>query len=94
MIPVALIVGGLTKVFGVTKLISFLLLGIYLLLIKYALAHPLVVVEKMEASPALSRSWKMTKGHFWYVAGCYLFIGISVLLIRWVVYSMIADQGE
>ena len=57
-------------------LISTVLVEIvFLLLLKYALANPLVVVEDLSAPTALAVSWRMTKRRFAYVFGCYLLIG-------------------
>jgi hypothetical protein len=52
--------------------VNFALAFVYLVLIKYALAFPLVVDEQLNARQALKRSWQMTRGHFWYVLLCYL----------------------
>lgn len=53
-------------------------MAIFFLFAKYALADPLVIVEKMNAQNALRKSWEMTRGHFWYVVGCYLFLGLGL----------------
>jgi hypothetical protein len=61
----------------VLDFISVLLAIIYLVFIKYALAYPLVVVEGLGPLAALGRSWQMTRGRFWYVLGCYVFVGTA-----------------
>jgi hypothetical protein len=50
---------------------------LFLVFAKYALADPLVVVENLNPLRALARSWRMTRGHFWYVLGCYIFVGTA-----------------
>jgi hypothetical protein len=49
---------------------------LYLIFLKYALADPLVVLEDLPALDALKKSWKMTKGRFAYVFGCYVFLAV------------------
>jgi len=68
---ISLIVGVIGK-FVANKFVTVFVIGFFLVLIKYALAYPLVVVENLAAWQALKQSWKMTKGHFFYVFGCYL----------------------
>lgn len=70
------------KMLGLGRMGILIAIGFYLVFIKYALADPLVVVENLMARPALQRSWEMTKGHFWYVAGCYLVIGFGDWSLR------------
>ena len=60
---------------------------IYLIMIKYALADPLVVKEGMGARAALKRSWQMTRGAFWYVLGCYLCLVAIEQLLHWLFAS-------
>jgi hypothetical protein len=55
--------------------LSYLLL---LVMLKYALADPLVVVEELKAMPALSASWRMTKNRFGYVFGCYFLLAFAI----------------
>ncbi len=62
------------RLFGHIKFFFFILPFINLIFMKYALAAPLVVVESLGAWIALWQSWKMTKGHFGFVAGCYIII--------------------
>jgi hypothetical protein len=81
----------LVRLFGSAKIITLFVVGLYLIFIKYALADPLVVAENMGAVAALKRSWKMTKDHFWYVAGCYLFLGLSNWLIGWMLKWMVTS---
>ena len=72
--------------------IAFLIgFAFFLIFLKYALADPLVVVENLRARAALKRSWKMTKGHFWYVMGCYLFLGAGEWLINWLMALPLPD---
>ncbi|MCE0496860.1 MAG: glycerophosphoryl diester phosphodiesterase membrane domain-containing protein [Methylacidiphilales bacterium] len=67
-------------------------IAFFLLLLKYALADPLVVVENMGARQALKRSWEMTKGHFVYVLGCYLFLWGGTWLIDWPLGKLDVDR--
>lgn len=55
--------------------LNYLLL---LVMLKYALADPLVVVEELKAMSALSASWRMTKNRFGYVFGCYFLLAIAI----------------
>jgi hypothetical protein len=63
-------------------LVSFAVAFVYLVLIKYALAFPLVVDEQLNARQALKRSWKMTRGHFWYVLFCYLVMASAHIMVN------------
>lgn len=76
-------IGWIMHLLGLGKTGLLIVVGFYLVFIKYALADPLVVVENMGARNALQRSWEMTKGYFWFVAGCYLFLGLGDWLINW-----------
>jgi hypothetical protein len=67
--------GILIKLVGPAQVITVLRSACFLIFAKYALAGPLVVNENMGARAALKRSWEMTRGHFAYVGGCYLFLG-------------------
>ncbi len=69
-----------------------LLLGtiVYLVLVKYALADPIVVIEKVNARAALEKSWKMTKSRFWYVLGCILALSAIDFISRGV-FSQFGD---
>jgi hypothetical protein len=87
MIPVVVVSFLAAYLARVGPLIALVLAFFYFIFIKYALANPLVVVEKMNAWQALKRSWELTRGHFWYVGGCYLFIGGSIWMITWLVTS-------
>jgi len=57
--------------------------ALYLIFVKYALADPLVVIEGRGALDALAQSWRMTRGHFWYVLGCYAFLWLAIWLVHW-----------
>jgi hypothetical protein len=94
-IPFGLIISIVVHLFGANKYVLIIGMGFYLVLIKYALAYPLVVVDNFNAGDALWRSWTMTKGHFWYVLGCYLFLGLGQWLIHWTITSPVnsADSG-
>jgi hypothetical protein len=62
--------------------IAIMIITIFqLVLIKFALANPLVVVEGKSALGAIAGSWRMTSGRFLYVLGCYLFLGTGDYLI-------------
>ena len=94
-IPMLVLISIVVRVLGANKYAVVFALGFYLVLIKYALAYPLVVIENLKARDALWQSWEMTKGHFGYVLGCYLFLGLSQWLIRWTISSPIngSDSG-
>ena len=79
LIAVGLIVpaGLLTIWLPKFSLIGFGVGVIYLVLIKYALAYPLAVDQQLTATRALKRSWKMTRGHFWYVLFCYVLMALA-----------------
>jgi hypothetical protein len=57
--------------------------ALFLIFLKYALADPLVVIEGRGALDALAQSWRMTRGHFWYVLGCYFFLWLGIWLVHW-----------
>jgi len=93
-IPFALLIGLAVSILGANKFILIFAIGFYLVLIKYALADPLVVVENLGAWDALKRSWEMTKGHFRYVMGCYLFLGLGAWLIIWLISLPFPDADN
>ena len=79
-VPFGFILGRVA--FGATEsssylvgFLSMLIAILYLVFAKYALADPLVVVENLNPLAALGRSWRMTRGRFGYVVGCYIFVG-------------------
>jgi hypothetical protein len=71
-----------------THRIDGLFLGLYAIMVKFALADPLVVVERKRAGAALGRSWQMTRGAFWYVLGCYVFFPAIDQLLHWLFKSI------
>jgi hypothetical protein len=81
--PFALIM----RITGPNKFLILFLTSFFLVLVKYALADPLVVIENLKAWPALKKSWEMTKGHFGYVLGCYVFLWFCDWSINWAVLS-------
>jgi hypothetical protein len=90
----ALPFGLIMRVFGVSTFTIWLLTVFYLVFAKYALADPLVVLENMTARAALQRSWKMTKGHFGYVAGCYILLGGLQWLLHTLLSSPLDDASK
>jgi membrane-anchored glycerophosphoryl diester phosphodiesterase (GDPDase) len=67
----------LVKFFGGFGLIFFMMGElVFLILLKYALASPFVVVENLTATSALVVSWTMTRHRFGFVLGCYLLAGV------------------
>ena len=88
VIPVGLIVGFFGVALNhlgtsvVTTTISIVFGLVFLLFMKYALADPLVVVKGMGARDSLKSSWRMTRGHFGYVLGCYLLLGVAIVVIQ------------
>lgn len=88
LIPVCLLI----KLFGSGNLVTVFATAMFLIFAKYALADPLVVLENMGARAALKRSWEMTRGHFWYVAGCYLFLGGMMWFAEWLVEPPLHDR--
>jgi uncharacterized membrane protein len=72
---------------------TVVLFGMYLIMVKYALADPLVVKEGMGARAALKRSWQMTRGAFWYVLGCYCFLLAVQQLLNWLFASIRFPSG-
>jgi hypothetical protein len=76
MIPVALIFYVSHILFGLSPLAAVLGELIFLIFLKYALANPLVVAEKLNADAALHVSWRMTRNRFAFVFGCYLIVGV------------------
>jgi hypothetical protein len=72
----------LETAFDISIIWVFLIEGLFVIFLKYALANPLVVAENLKAWPALSASWRMTKNRFGYVFGCYLIFGVIDGLIR------------
>jgi hypothetical protein len=83
-LPMVLIVVAVAELkIKVTSLLAVWCFALYLILVKYALADPLVVVEGMGARAGLKRSWQMTRGAFWYVLGCYAFLAVLQMILRW-----------
>ena len=63
---------------GISVAIGLLLLIIpgLILLVLFAVAVPVVVVEGVRGTEAMRRSWTLTSGHFWHVAGVILVAAI------------------
>lgn len=93
-IPILLVIGVIARIFGHSQFIGLVGMALFLIFLKYALADPLVVVENWSAVEALRRSWKMTKGHFGYVAGCYLIMGGAEWLVTWGLSSPVPEAGS
>ena len=83
--PFLFLTGLIVHWFGANNYLFIFGMGFYLVLIKYALAYPLVTVENLGAGKALTQSWKMTKNHFWYVAGCYVILWAVQWAISWTI---------
>jgi hypothetical protein len=66
----------------VATLFSIVLGVLFLVFLKYSLADPLVVARNTGAFESLRISWHMTKGHFGYVACCYLLLGGCMVVIE------------
>jgi hypothetical protein len=83
-LPMVLIVFAVAELkIKAPSLLAVWFFALYLILVKYALADPLVVVEGMDARAALKRSWQMTRGALWYVLGCYAFLAVLQMILRW-----------
>jgi hypothetical protein len=68
----------ITILTSVLTLIAFILLiipGIFVA-IRLTLAPPVLVVEDVRGTKALSRSWRLTSGHFWRVFGTLILSGL------------------
>ena len=75
---------------GIMVVIGFVLLIVpgVILLTRFAVAIPALVIED-RAGDSLSRSWKLTKGHFWHVLGTV----VVAALIAGVVSGIISTIG-
>ena len=82
-VPFMLVFALMGPLLGFGSVLIVIMVSLELVFLKYALAYPLVVVEKLRARSALRRSWGMTKGYFWYVAGCYIFLGAGEWVVDW-----------
>jgi hypothetical protein len=85
LVALVVVIRGALLTFGPSRFAVAMVTVLFLFLLKYALADPLVVVENLGARAALKQSWGMTKGHFWYVAGCYLALGLLGYSVSWVI---------
>jgi hypothetical protein len=82
IIPIGLFVRLVGSV-GIAADIFVILFAILeLLILKYSLADPLVVVEGISAWDALKKSWNMTKGHFSYVASCLILLAAGQYVFK------------
>jgi len=89
-VPIALIVGclgfGLLSR-GPTNPIIWVLLAIivipYIVLLgtKFAITFPAIVIEGINASAGVKRSWALTKGRFWHTAGAAFATSILTILL-------------
>jgi hypothetical protein len=80
--------------FHITVAIIAISSGIILLVfLKYALADPLVVVERLGARDALLKSWYMTRYHFGFVLGCYLVLCVITVPAGLIVHYFALGAG-
>ena len=87
-IPIEMVCGLIALPFmsakmpGVAAVFTLFFGVIFLVLLKYALADPIVVTQGARARESLGRSWGMTRGHFGYVMLCYFLLGGVLAVIQ------------
>jgi hypothetical protein len=54
------------------------------------IVYPIAIFEKGSATKALERSWQLTKGHRWNIAGASIITGILVGIVAWPAAALIA----
>jgi hypothetical protein len=87
-----LLIGILT---GLAVGIGFIFLVIpgLFLLVKFAVSIPALVVENKRGTQAMSRSFQLTGGHFWHVAGTVLLAAIITGIVSGILTAPFSSSG-
>lgn len=83
---------GLSLLVGLVAVSSFLLLTIpvvLLVLVRWAVSVPALLVEGLAPSRAVGRSWSLVEGRWWRTLGIFL----VVLLLTWVASAILGATG-
>jgi hypothetical protein len=70
-----------------------LLLSIALIIafVRLSLIDPLAIMERENPSFLISRSWTMTKGHFWRLMAVLLLFGLALRVVEWTAWSVLGS---
>jgi hypothetical protein len=71
----------------------FLVIPGLFLLVKFAVSIPALVVEDKRGTKAMGRSWELTAGHFWHVAGTVLLAAIITGIVSGILTSPFSSSG-
>jgi len=80
---------------GIMVVIGFILLIVpgIILLTRFTVAIPALVIENRSGTDAMSRSWNLTKGHFWHVLGTIVVAGLIAGVVSGVISAFGALAG-
>ena len=71
----------------------FLVIPGLFLLVKFAVSIPALVVEDRRGTKAMSRSYELTGGHFWHVAGTVLLAAIITGIVSGILTAPFSSSG-
>jgi hypothetical protein len=87
-----LLIGILTGLAVGLGFIFLIIPGLFLL-VKFAVSIPALVVENKRGTQAMSRSYELTSGHFWHVAGTVLLAAILTGIVSGILTAPFASGG-
>jgi hypothetical protein len=87
-----LLIGILTGLAVGIGFIFLIIPGLFLL-VKFAVSIPALVVENKRGTKAMSRSFELTSGHFWHVAGTVLLAAILTGIVSGILTAPFSSGG-
>jgi hypothetical protein len=87
-----LLIGLLTGLAVGVGFIFLVIPGLFLL-VKFAVSIPSLVVEDKRGTKAMGRSWELTAGHFWHVAGTVLLAAIITGIVSGILTAPFSSSG-
>jgi hypothetical protein len=87
-----LLIGLLTGLAVGIGFFLFIIPGI-IFFVRFAVGIPALVVEDRRGTPAMRRSWELTGGHFWHVAGTVLLAGIITSIVSGILTAPFGSSG-
>jgi membrane-anchored glycerophosphoryl diester phosphodiesterase (GDPDase) len=80
---------------GIMVVIGFVLLIVpgVILLTRFTVAIPALVIEDRKGTDSINRSWNLTKGHFWHVLGTIFVAGLIAGVVSGIISTIGALAG-
>jgi len=87
-----LLVSFLTGILVVIGLILLIVPGV-ILLTRFTVAIPALVIEDHKGTEPMNRSWNLTRGHFWHVLGTIFVAGLIGAVVSGIISALGAIAG-